>query len=120
MAQILHCCGCGVRLAAVAPIRPLAWELSYAAGSAIKKQNKNHTHTYTKQISVSALRITHTRQRQKSLAMAISGSSQEKRPKSKLLIILLSNNSYKLPSFQTAILLNIAKQSQVRRRYFID
>ena len=28
------------RLAAVAPIRPLAWELPYAAGVALKRQGK--------------------------------------------------------------------------------
>ena len=30
----------GCRPAAVAPIRPLAWELPYAVGVALKKQNK--------------------------------------------------------------------------------
>ncbi len=29
------------RLAAVAPIQPLAWELPYAIGVALKRQNKN-------------------------------------------------------------------------------
>ena len=42
-------CSCGLdsvllrlwcRLAAVAPIQPLAWELPYAAGAALKKQKK--------------------------------------------------------------------------------
>ena len=28
------------RLATVAPIRPLAWQLPYAAGAALKRQNK--------------------------------------------------------------------------------
>ena len=30
----------GCRLVAVAPIRPLAWELPYASGSALKRQKK--------------------------------------------------------------------------------
>ena len=34
------CCGCGVRPAAAAPIRPLAWELPYAAGAALKREKK--------------------------------------------------------------------------------
>ena len=40
MAQILHGCGCGVGPAAVAPIRPLVWELPFAVGAALKKQKK--------------------------------------------------------------------------------
>ena len=31
------------RVAAAAPIRPLAWELPYAAGVALKKKKKNLT-----------------------------------------------------------------------------
>ena len=51
-AQIWHCCSCGIgqhlqhRPAAAAPIQPLAWELPYATGMAIKrkkeKRNCNH------------------------------------------------------------------------------
>ena len=37
---LCHCCGYGVRLAAAAPIRPLTWELPYAAGVALKRQKK--------------------------------------------------------------------------------
>ena len=38
MAQILRCSGCGEgRLAAAAPIQPLAWELSYASCTALKE-----------------------------------------------------------------------------------
>ena len=42
MAWIQHCYGCGVwcRLAATALIRHLAWELSYAAGVALKTKKK--------------------------------------------------------------------------------
>ena len=40
-AQIPSCCGCGIGPAAVTPIRPLAWELPYTAGTALKsKYNK--------------------------------------------------------------------------------
>ena len=40
-AQIPHCCGCGRRRpAAVAPIRPLAWELSQAEGMTPKREKK--------------------------------------------------------------------------------
>ena len=38
------------RLAAVAPIRPLAWELPYATGEALKekkKKEKTHIHTHS-------------------------------------------------------------------------
>ena len=38
MAWILHCCGCGYRPAATAPIQPLAWELPYAMSKALKKK----------------------------------------------------------------------------------
>ena len=31
------------RPVAAAPIQPLAWELSYAAGATLKSKNKNHT-----------------------------------------------------------------------------
>ena len=41
MAQILHCYGCGLfKPAATAPIQPLAWELLYAIGAALKKEKK--------------------------------------------------------------------------------
>ena len=30
------------RLAAIVPIRPLAWKLPYAAGAALKKSNNNN------------------------------------------------------------------------------
>jgi len=41
MAWILHCCGCGIyRLAATAPIQPLAWEPPYATGMALKSKRK--------------------------------------------------------------------------------
>ena len=42
-AWIPRCCGSGVGLAAIAPIRPLAWELPYAAEVAqemAKRQKK--------------------------------------------------------------------------------
>ena len=39
-AQIPHCYGSGVRLAAVAPIKPLAWEPPYATGVAQKRKKK--------------------------------------------------------------------------------
>ena len=41
VAQILHCCGCVYSPAAVAPIRPLGWELPYATGVALKKKKRN-------------------------------------------------------------------------------
>ena len=43
------------RLGAEAPTGPLAWELPYAAGAALKRQkdkNKNQTHTQTKKSQV--------------------------------------------------------------------
>ena len=55
VAQMWHCCGCGVRcrrgsdvallwlwrrLAATAPIRPLAWEAPYAMGAAQERAKK--------------------------------------------------------------------------------
>ena len=55
VAQILHCCGCGVgrrcsldlallwlwhRPAAMAPIGPLAWEPPCATGAALKKKKR--------------------------------------------------------------------------------
>ena len=39
-AQILHCCGSGIGLAATVPIRPLAWEPPYAVGAALEKTKK--------------------------------------------------------------------------------
>ena len=39
MAQIWHCCGCGIGSAAAAPIRPLAWELARAEGAALGGKN---------------------------------------------------------------------------------
>ena len=39
-AQIPHCYGSGVRLAAVAPIKPLAWEPPYATGAALKRTKR--------------------------------------------------------------------------------
>ena len=41
MAQIWHCCGCGVRPAATALIRPLDCEPPHAAGAALKAKKKN-------------------------------------------------------------------------------
>ena len=38
--EISHCCELWCRLAAVAPIRLLAWEILYAAGEALKRQRK--------------------------------------------------------------------------------
>ena len=38
--KIWCCCGCGVRLAAIAPIRPLAWEPPYASSAALKSKKK--------------------------------------------------------------------------------
>ena len=35
------------RLAAAAPIRPLAWELPYAVGAALKKKKKENKRNYT-------------------------------------------------------------------------
>ena len=35
------------RLAAVAPIQPLAWEPPYATGTALKTKKSRHTHTHT-------------------------------------------------------------------------
>ena len=40
MARILHCCGCGVGLAAAALIQPLAWEPPCAARAALKSKKK--------------------------------------------------------------------------------
>ena len=37
--RMWRCCGCGV--AAIARIGPLAWELPYAAGLALKKKKKS-------------------------------------------------------------------------------
>ena len=34
------CCGCGARWAAPAPIQPLGWELSNAAGVAVKRKRR--------------------------------------------------------------------------------
>ena len=46
MAGIPRCCGwLWHRPAAAAPIRPLAWELPYAAG----KKKKTYIHTHTKE-----------------------------------------------------------------------
>ena len=40
-AQIWHCCDYGVcRPASVAPVCPLAWELPYATGEALKRPKK--------------------------------------------------------------------------------
>ena len=38
-AQIWYCCGCGANQQ-LAPIRPLPWELPYAAGVALKSKEK--------------------------------------------------------------------------------
>ena len=38
MARIWRCCGCGVRPASAAWIRPLAWEPLYAMGMTLKRQ----------------------------------------------------------------------------------
>ena len=43
MARIWHCCGYGIGRATVALIRPLAWELPYAKGTALKKHQKENT-----------------------------------------------------------------------------
>ena len=40
MSRIWRCLGLWCRLVAVAPIQPLAWELHYAAGVALKQQEK--------------------------------------------------------------------------------
>ena len=37
------------RPAAVAPVRPLAWEPPYAAGVALKDKGRTHTHTQNPQ-----------------------------------------------------------------------
>ena len=42
----IHCCSCcGYRLAATAPILPLAWELPYATGVALKRKKNPITMT---------------------------------------------------------------------------
>ena len=48
--RILSCCELWCRLAAIAPIRPLTWELPYASGVALKRQKRpkkkrQNTHT---------------------------------------------------------------------------
>ena len=40
MAQIPHCCSCGIGPAAQAPIQPLAWEPPCAVSVALKRQKK--------------------------------------------------------------------------------
>ena len=51
------------RLAAAAPIRPLAWERPHATGAAVKKKNYNHTNkikfklSYTIKLNVGVKRI---------------------------------------------------------------
>ena len=49
MAQIPRCCGSGVRLAATALIRPLAWEPPCAAGVALEKAKRQKDKSKTKQ-----------------------------------------------------------------------
>ena len=44
VAQIPHCYGCGKDWHTTAPIRPLAWEPTYAAGVALKMGEKNKDH----------------------------------------------------------------------------
>ena len=39
-AQILHCCGCGARPAAVALIEPLPWKPSFAVSVALKRKKE--------------------------------------------------------------------------------
>ena len=39
-AWIWGCCGCGVGQQLTVPIQPLAWELLYAVGVALKKKKK--------------------------------------------------------------------------------
>ena len=45
--RTLRCCELWCRLAARAPIGPLAWERPYAMGAALKRQKDTHTHTHT-------------------------------------------------------------------------
>ena len=40
MAQTWHCCSCGCRPPATAPIQPLAWEPPFAEGVALKDKKK--------------------------------------------------------------------------------
>ena len=42
----LHCCELWCRLAAVALLRPLAWELSYATGASLKEKKKKKRIVY--------------------------------------------------------------------------
>ena len=43
MAQIPHCCSCGIGPAAQAPIQPLAWEPPCAVSVALKRQKNKKT-----------------------------------------------------------------------------
>ena len=45
--RIERCCELGGRPAAVAPIRPLAWESPNATGAALKKQKQNKMYSLT-------------------------------------------------------------------------
>ena len=64
--RIWCCCGCGKGLAAAAPISPLAWEVPYAEGAALKKQTKkflkinkvNHFHTTCPRAASVAVHLT--------------------------------------------------------------
>ena len=40
VAQILHCCGCGIGWQLQLQFSPLTWELPYAAGAALKRKKK--------------------------------------------------------------------------------
>ena len=51
MAGIWFCCGCVVGRQAAAPFQPLAWELPYAAGAALKIEKKFKRKETTKHFS---------------------------------------------------------------------
>ena len=85
MAQILHGCGCGVGPAAVAPIRPLVWELPYAVGAALKKQKKKKKRKKKKKKKYSQLHNT-------PVSMLIAGVFQEGHLNA---LILTSSQLYK-------------------------
>ena len=46
VAAILHCCGCGVGLKLQLLFNPLAWELPYDTGVALKLKKKRRRHYY--------------------------------------------------------------------------
>ena len=88
MARIPRCCGPSVGLAATAPIRPLAWEPSYAGGAA-QRNSKKTKNKNKKQKTMSNSRTFLLPQKETSYPLAVtlhSTSSQSRQ----LLIYLLS------------------------------